>query len=291
MKRVAALLLCALLSIAAGRADDWEGNLTFSTEDVAAFEACLQSVRNAAPQTVGDATLAAARHFIGRPYVAATLEKDPERLVVNLREWDCTTLVESAVASARTARSEAPSFATYLRELSRLRYRSDTINDYTDRLHYFTDWIYENTRRGLVRDMTAALGGHPYRPQLSFMSTHPDRYAALRSRPERVAFMRDKEAEISARAGYAVLPTASIPAAAASLRDGDIVCFVTSIPGLDISHVGIICRRGRTVTFIHASSAAGRVIVEPTALHAYATRNKRTLGVMILRPTEGGNGK
>lgn len=291
MKRVAALLLCALLSIAVGRADDWEGNLTFSTEDVAAFEACMQSVRNAAPQTVGDATLAAARHFVGRPYVAATLEKDPERLVVNLREWDCTTLVESAVALARTARSDAPSFATYLRELSRLRYRSDTINDYTDRLHYFTDWIYENTRRGLVRDMTAAIGGRTYRPRLSFMSTHPDRYAALRSRPERVAFMRDKEAAISARAGYAILPTALIPAAAASLRDGDIVCFVTSIPGLDISHVGIICQRGRTVTFIHASSAAGRVIVEPTSLHAYATRNPRTLGVMILRPTEGGNGR
>ena len=267
MKRVAALLLCALLSIAVGRADDWEGNLTFSTEDVAAFEACMQSVRNAAPQTVGDATLAAARHFVGRPYVAATLEKDPERLVVNLREWDCTTLVESAVALGRTARSDAPSFATYLRELSRLRYRTDSINDYTDRLHYFSDWIYENARRGLVRDMTAALGGRPYRPQLSFMSTH------LRSRPERVAFMRDKEAAISARAGYAVLPTASIPAASASLRDGDIVCFVTDIPGLDISHVGIICRRGRTVTFIHASSAAGHVI-----------RNPRTLGVMILRP-------
>lgn len=284
MRRVAALLLCVLLSIAAGRADDWEGNLTFSAEDVTAFNACMQSVRSAAPQTVGDATLSAARHFVGRPYVATTLEKDPERLVVNLREWDCTTLVESAVALARTARSEAPSFTTYLRELSCLRYRTDSINDYTDRLHYFSDWIYENARRGLICDMTAAIGGRPYRPQLSFMSAHPDRYAALRTHPWRVAFMREKEAEISARTGYAVLPTASIPAASSALRDGDIVCFVTDIPGLDISHVGIICRRGRTVTFIHASSAAGRVIVEPTSLHAYAARNPRTIGVMILRP-------
>ena len=284
MKRVAALLLCALLSIAAGRADDWAGDLTFSTEDVAAFNACMESIRSAVPQTVGDATLAAARCFVGRPYVAATLEKEPERLVVNLREWDCTTLVESAVAVARTARGDAPSFATYLRELSCLRYRTDSINDYTDRLHYFSDWIYENARRGPICDMTAAIGGRPYRPQLSFMSAHPDRYAALRTHPWRVAFMREKEAEISARTGYAVLPTASIPAASSALRDGDIVCFVTDIPGLDISHVGIICRRGRTVTFIHASSAAGRVIVEPTSLHAYATRNPRTIGVMILRP-------
>ena len=284
MKRVTVALLCALLSIAAGRADDWEGNLTFSTEDVAAFNACMQSLQTVAQPSMGDATLAAARHFVGRPYVAATLEKEPERLVVNLREWDCTTLVESAVALARTACGGAPSFTTYLHELSRLRYRTDTVRDYTDRLHYFTDWIYENARRGLVRDVTREIGGRPYRPQLSFMSTHPDRYAALRSHPWRVAFMRDKETEISARAGYAVLPTASIPAASTSLRDGDIVCFVTSISGLDISHVGIICRRGRTVTFVHASSAAGRVIIEPTSLHAYAARNKRTVGVMIVRP-------
>ena len=40
-----------------------------------------------------------ARKFIGVPYVAATLEKsDPEQLVVNLRQMDCTTLVETTLA-------------------------------------------------------------------------------------------------------------------------------------------------------------------------------------------------
>jgi hypothetical protein len=118
------------------------------------------------------------------------------------------------------------------------------------------------------------------------MSTHPDRYAALRSHPTRVNLLRVKEAEISARTGYALLPTAAIPSAASHLRDGDIVCFVTNVPGLDISHVGIICRRGCTVTFVHASSSAGRVIVEPTSLHAYAARNPRTIGIMVVRPVD-----
>lgn len=39
------------------------------------------------------------RQFLGVPYVAATLEgHDPECLVVNLRQLDCTTLVENVAA-------------------------------------------------------------------------------------------------------------------------------------------------------------------------------------------------
>ena len=125
MKRVISILLCAWWAIASSSADDWSGNLTFSVEDITAFNGCMGTIRSAAsPRSIGAATLAAARYFVGRPYVASTLEREPERLVINLREWDCTTLVESAVALARTAQSPAPTFDVYLRELSRLRYRT-----------------------------------------------------------------------------------------------------------------------------------------------------------------------
>ena len=165
MKRVISILLCAWWAIASSSADDWSGNLTFSVEDMTAFNGCMGTLRSVtSPRPVGDATLAAARYFVGRPYVASTLEREPERLVINLREWDCTTLVESAVALARTAQSPTPTFDVYLRELSRLRYRTAVITDYTDRLHYFTDWIYENARRGLVRDVTAEIRGSPSCP-------------------------------------------------------------------------------------------------------------------------------
>ena len=106
MKRVISIVLCAGWAIASSSADDWSGNLTFSVEDMTAFNGCMGTLRSATdPRPVGAATLAAARYFVGRPYVASTLEREPERLVVNLREWDCTTLVESAVALARTAQS------------------------------------------------------------------------------------------------------------------------------------------------------------------------------------------
>ena len=178
MKRVISILLCAWWTIASSPADDWSGNLTFSVEDMTAFNGCMGAIRSvASPRSVGASTLAAARYFVGRPYVASTLEREPERLVINLREWDCTTLVESAVALARTAQSPTPTFDVYLRELSRLRYRTAVITDYTDRLHYFTDWIYENARRGLVRDVTAEIGGRVQLVGDDLFVTNPARLA------------------------------------------------------------------------------------------------------------------
>ena len=51
----------------------------------------------------GDTILFYARHFLGRPYVGATLEvHDPEWLVVNLRGLDCTTLIETVLALSVT---------------------------------------------------------------------------------------------------------------------------------------------------------------------------------------------
>ena len=42
--------------------------------------------------------VAVAKSFVGTPYVAHTLERSPENLVCNLREFDCYTFVESVLA-------------------------------------------------------------------------------------------------------------------------------------------------------------------------------------------------
>ena len=52
-----------------------------------------------------------ARKFINIPYVASTLEiADPEQLVVNLTQLDCTTLVETVLALAITQREGGKTF-------------------------------------------------------------------------------------------------------------------------------------------------------------------------------------
>ena len=76
-----------------------------------------------------------AKKFIGRPYVASTLEGDThERLVVNTRQLDCTTLVENVVALTLCAQSHQYSYFAFKHMLVDLRYRGGIIDGYPSRL-------------------------------------------------------------------------------------------------------------------------------------------------------------
>lgn len=224
------------------------------------------------------------RFFLGTPYVAGTLEEVPERLIINLHGLDCMTLVENTTALAWSVKHR-PAFDGYASALKDMRYRNagNATLDYTDRLHYTTDWIYENEKRGYLKDVTKEIGGKPLKLDLSFMSTHPDSYKQLKGNPERIAIMAAKEKEINARPHY-YIPQDEIDAHAGQIRNGDIVCFVTTVKGLDISHVGIICREGDKLTFIHASTTKKQVIVNEEPLQEYVQGVKRNCGIMIVRP-------
>lgn len=224
-----------------------------------------------------------AKFFLGVPYVGKTLEYEPERLIVNLREMDCMTFVENVLALAEASASGTPSWQTYLEKLQQIRYRDGKIEDYTSRLHYTSDWIYENEKKGLIADITKEIGGVPLAMDVSFVSTHPESYMQLQSHPEYIAVMAKKEKEINSRQYY-YIPKEEIDKREAQIRTGDIVCFLTSIKGLDISHVGIVHKEGDKMTFIHASSGKKRVIINEESLQDYVLGIKKSKGIMVLRP-------
>ena len=261
-----------------------DNRIDYTAEDVQIFDRYVRAMESKKNLVFGELIIETARFFMGTPYVASTLEKEPEQLVVNLRELDCTTLVENAIALSQTIKESNPSFETFCANLWRLRYRSAEIKDYTDRLHYFSDWIVENERKNLVRDETKAIGGQPYRLNLSFMSTHPDSYRQLKSNPEWVEVIAQKEKEISARDTYAMIPETQIENCRDGMKNGDIVCFVTRVEGLDVSHLGFIYWEDRKFGFIHASSTAKQVIIEPKSLLEYVEGISATTGIMIVRP-------
>lgn len=235
--------------------------------------------------SVSDLLIETARFFLGTPYVASTLEKEPEGLVINLREMDCTTFMENVLALVRTLQElpEESPFETFCKHLRQIRYRDGQLVDYTDRLHYMTDWMYENARQGQVRDINREIGGVPFPVSLSFISTHPDLYKQLKGQPERVRKIAHKEKEINGRTYY-YLPKTKIPEATPRLQNGDIVCFVTTIQGLDVSHVGLIYRTAGKVSFIHASSSAKKVIINEESLQGYTERMKSNEGLLLARP-------
>lgn len=274
------LLLFSCLFICCGQAAD---KIYFTDEDRAIFNRYVKEVGADKSLPTGELMVKTARFFLGTPYVAATLEKEPETLVINLREMDCTTLVENTLALMRTIQSGAPTFENFCKNLQKLRYRDGKIHDYTSRLHYTTDWIYENQRKGIVQDVTSDAGGVVLPIHLSFMSTHPESYKPLKENLELTAKIAAKEKEINTRTYY-YIPETEINRCAGGMDNGDIVCFVTTIKGLDISHVGIIYRVGNKLTFIHASTTQKKVVVNDAPLQDYVESLKRNSGIMVVRP-------
>ncbi len=220
--------------------------------------------------------------FLGTPYAAGTLEtKTIERLVVNLREYDCVTFVENVIALARLIRSRQKSFKAFRKFLQEIRYRPGGPRSYCSRLHYFSDWIHVNQKKGILQDVTAEIGGRPFRKTLNFMTTHPDLYPPLKH-PFNFRRIKSLEGVISKRSLFSITKS-SVRRWEGQIHDGDLIAITTNRDGLDVQHVGFAVRLKGRIHLIHASSTAGRVILSKNTLYRYLMQSKTRSGVMVAR--------
>ena len=223
-------------------------------------------------------------YFEGTPYVSHTLEKEgEEQLVVNLRGLDCTTLVENCLALSKTIQSGEHTFGQFTKELKNVRYRSGKIEGYPSRLHYTTDWIFDNQQKKLVRNLSKEIGATPYPKEINFMSTHTDSYQQLKDSSHLVQIIAQKENDINSRQHF-YIPEEKLAKVENQLMDGDIVGITTSVDGLDISHMGILIRKGGRIHLLHASSAAEKVVLSEETLEEYLLNSKSATGIMVARP-------
>ena len=121
-----------------------------------------------------------ASQLIDSPYKANTLEGDQEYLSINVHEFDCVTLVETAIALAKTSVAPSPSWRSFASNLESIRYRKGTMDGYSSRLHYMTDWIADNVYRGNIKELTQEIeGATTIVKSLNYMSRHKEQYKAL----------------------------------------------------------------------------------------------------------------
>ena len=244
-------------------------------------------LRSRTKTSIDSAMIQAAFYFLNTPYVAGTLESPDstkEALVINLHELDCTTFVENCLALSRTLQLLSPDYDSFLRELQKIRYRKGLINGYVSRLHYTTDWIYDNADKGIIEDVTYALGGRKFKPNVYFMSSNPQKYPHLAKDSDAVRQIATIEKSINARNTYYYIPKKEIARNQSLIKSGDIICFTTAVPGLDVSHMAIAFRRNGELTFIHASSTAKKVIVNQQSLIDYCSMIQNCTGIIVLRP-------
>lgn len=229
-----------------------------------------------------------ARKLLGLPYVAHTLEVNRrERLVVNLRQLDCTTYVENVVALTMCARQKAYTFDAFCDNLRTIRYRGGSVPHYVKRLHYFTDWIEDNTAKGLCREVQAPVPPFTAVQDINvyYMSTYPEKYKMLKDNPEYVPQIAETEKALNKKS-FRYVPKSAVKNTAllrSTIKDGDILALTTTLKGLDIQHVGFAVWHDDGLHLLNASSLRRKVVEEPLTLYSYLQRQRTMTGVRVVR--------
>lgn len=225
--------------------------------------------------------------LLGKPYKGGTLDSGsgPERCTVNLAGMDCVTFFENVLGIARIIKKGKSGIDDLIAEVTYTRYRGGKLDGYASRLHYTSDWIFDNVQKGVVSDVTKSLGGKPFDFIVNFMSTHPQYYKQLQSNPVLVQKIAGIEKQINKREYY-YIPQENIAAIENKLMTGDIIAIATDKEGLDYAHTGLIYidENGKR-RLIHASSTHNEVILDEV-IHKYVISIKSDIGITVVRPQE-----
>ena len=238
-------------------------------------------------QPIGDVIAEIGRSFIGTNYVAHTLEKGKkETLVINLTGLDCTTFLENDLVFARCIKEKKTTFKDYENELKKVRYRNGKIKGYPSRLHYFSDWIFNNEKKGIVKNISKEIGGSKIKFNVDFMSTHPQDYKQLKEHPKFIPIIKKQEEKINSRVYY-YIPKSKVAKVEKGIHNGDLIAITSNVKGLDINHVGIAVKKkdGR-IHFMHAPDVGYKVQITPEPLADYLMKFKKDTGIIVLRALE-----
>jgi hypothetical protein len=234
-------------------------------------------------QDPADIAIKTAALLINSPYKPGTLEiTQDETLIINLTAFDCVTLVETSVAFAEIITGSKSVFTQYCEALRGIRYRNGIIDQYPSRLHYFEDWILDNTRKGILMDITKDIGGIPYLKKVSYMSQHFVEYEKLKDEPAFVDAIKAAEDHINQHDFY-YIPKDKLDQVQSFIHPGDIIAITTTQEGMDISHTGFAYWKDGELCLLHASSEFKKVMITQKPMKEYLACNKSQTGIMVLR--------
>ena len=254
-----------------------DAQVQYLPEDTVVFNRFLQYSKQ------GDhSVIRIANFFLEAPYVGGTLEGEgDERLRVNLRELDCVTLLENVIALRLMLQSDSHTFDNFCRILQTIRYRDGNIDGYLSRLHYFSDWLDNSRKNGIINLPENPLC-RSFTPGISYMSANCNLYPALRNNPELCNRMSAIEKNVN-ELRFCYVPKENVKDLGAHIQNGDIIAITTHINGLDVSHTGFAMIKNRTAYLLHASTEARKVTLSEETLHDYLARMRNNSGIIIGR--------
>lgn len=277
------LALALQAPVAAAAQGVAQGNI--SQESVQKYSELSKVLKANQQKSVPELMIIVAKQMLGTEYVAGTLEKVPEQLVVSLTQTDCILFVESCLAMALNAKKGIFHPDSLCATIQSLRYRNGKVDGYASRIHYTSEWIRQGEARGIFREITDVLSGDNLSGQrFSYMSEHSDAYRQLKGNPAEVARIAQMEASLNQHTDYFVIPKEAVSKMEHLLKDGDILGFNSTVKGLDIAHVALVYHKENgQVGFIHASQADGKVVIDEKSIADYVNSRKSNNGIRIVR--------
>ncbi len=262
--------------------------IDYTKSDSLKVVSLLKKAKNLKDKSMASYMIFFGRQFKGVPYVAKTLEKNAdEKIIVNLRQLDCTTYVETVLALSRTMAQRKLTFANYCENLKKVRYRNGNVA-YPARQHYFTYWIQENTKENIVKNIQSP--NPPFSAtqtvNANYMTTHLESYPMLKGKPQWVKQIAEMEQSITGTK-QKYIPTNAVTnsnVVRKTVQDGDIIAIVTSKAGLEISHIGIAVWHKDGLHMLNASSLNHKVVEDDDLLQKYLRKQTTALGIRIARP-------
>lgn len=257
------------------------------TEEAARFQRITQyAVEQKLPdRSMGDIMQAIAQQFLGAQYKANLLDgSTDETLVVSLDKFDCVLFIETVLAIARGVAVQDYSYEKFVDRIVEQRYRDGLLNGYCSRLHYFSEWIFDNEKRGNIAEIAPQIGGIRLNKKLNYISKNRPRYAPMANNDANYQCFLDMEAKLD---GLTInyIPLPQIRRIYGQLQPGDIIGVATNINGLDVTHTGLVYKnRNGSMGFIHASPN-GTVRVSHD-LQVYVGNVRNAIGILVARPND-----
>jgi len=205
------------------------GRYTAEDLDVLIADACRIT-------DIGERIAFLSRQFLDIDYRENTLAGNREReelFVINFREVDCLTFLESIAAL-----SLSKTFTEFKDMLKKVRYRNGIVS-YETRNHFFTDWAVHNADS--FHDITLLIGKPETVIKEKIMNEKADGTPLI---PGIQPVIRKIFYLPSIKVGTGVLK---------KMRTGDYIGIYSEENGLDVTHVGIFIRNTDSFFLRHAS--------------------------------------
>ncbi|MEO1131437.1 MAG: N-acetylmuramoyl-L-alanine amidase-like domain-containing protein [Cyanobacteria bacterium J06639_1] len=257
--------------------------------DGAAFERVMQKAIAAEwkERDFGALVQNVAEQFLGAEYVDGMLDRaESEELVLSLTKFDCVLFVETVLAMARSIVAQDYTYAGFGDRVETQRYRGGDRDDYCSRLHYFSEWIDDNRKRGYLASGVTDLTSQSLDKTLNFMTENRSKYARLASNDANFQCISQMEANLRSL-DLQYVPTANVRNQYSAIQAGDVIAIATEISGIDVTHSGLAyAQPDGSMGFIHAAPGIGAIVAED--LQTYVERVPSAIGIVVARPHAGG---